>query len=144
MAELIVTLVVGKNQPTNLDELKKVPASEPLYQWGADDWTGMRQSLVSLRKSLLRRHANFSMKEVEDAAVADDNVGAENNEENAELASGTKAFNEKFYKTLKNLDLHAAIAPFRQTIEEILKSDMTDQEKFEPLQVPKKVLNKFK
>jgi hypothetical protein len=147
---LIITLLVGKNQPTNLDELKKVPKTKPLSEWDEDDWLAVRQDLVRIRKNMLRLDANASMSAIDKAAAAaaegdNDDLSAtiENAQEDPELASGNKWFNEKFYKALKSVELHATLAPYRKAIEGFLRSEMTDEEKFNPLEIPTEILKEY-
>ena len=153
MAEFITILVSGKNQPTTLDEMKKVPKTKPLSEWEENDWLAARQNLVRIRKNMLRLDAKTSMSAIDKAAAEaaaanegdtdDFSATIENAQENLELASGNKWFNEKFYKALKSIELHATLAPYRKPIEDFLESEMTDEQKFNPLEVPDDILKDY-
>jgi hypothetical protein len=143
MTEFLVILTVAHDRPDlSKDEYDKIPSTSPIRDWTAEDWRGMKDSLVAIRLSMLRVDANAPLDDEGSRSVikAGDKFDRDRGK--------NRYFSSNFYEVLKRFTLHERLAPFRSTLEGDGATMPSKGAKRKggnkgPLQVPEKFLEDF-
>jgi hypothetical protein len=136
IAEFVTTLTLAREQPGTADEeSKNAISTTPLESWSAEDWESTKSFLKTIQRRILRKDATWTVEELKQNGVSD--------EEDRDHAT-KKCFQDPFFKLMKFFKLHIALAPFRQILEERCAENMQKEAQFEPLVIPKDVLDSYR